>query len=105
MLVPFASVVVPLTVIDGPEHKGEFTTGASDEVCTVTVGPNGLTHLFGAIAVAFNTSADPNVTPIFDQVPLNTDVVPCEILFLNTSMIVPFTSLLVPLTVCIGPGQ
>ena len=104
IVVPFASVLVPLAEV-APGQIGKVTTGAAELLCTFTNADAALTHFPVASAVAViespATSAD---KPDFVHALVVTVVVPRETFPLNTVMVVPFTSLLVPLT-DVAPGQ
>jgi len=97
IVAPSASVLVPLTAVE-PAQIGEVITGVAVTACTVTDDDNALTHLPVAWAVAVITSPDANVKLVFVHTPALTVVVPCDTAFLNTVIVVPVASVLVPLT-------
>lgn len=71
--------------------------GLVQQVVTVTVLEASLSHFPEAVAFAVIKSPAARVKPLFVQAPLFTMVLPCEMAFLNTSILVPSASVLVPL--------
>src|SRR5436190_363029 len=98
MVVPSASLLVPLTLVASAQI-GELTVGAAETDWTTTALEARLTHLPEAVALAVMESLAARVRPVFDQLPLLTVVVPSEVApALKISIVVPLASLLVPLT-------
>jgi hypothetical protein len=78
IVVPSASLLVPLTDVD-PAQSGEFTTGVTELLCTVTEDEVELIHFAVAWAVAVMTSPATNaVRPDLVHAPDDTVVVPTE---------------------------
>jgi hypothetical protein len=104
IVVPSASLLVPLTDVD-PAQSGEFTTGVTELLCTVTEDEVELIHFAVAWAVAVMTSPATNaVRPDLVHAPDDTVVVPTETPPFNTVIVVPSASVLVPLTEVV-PGH
>jgi len=102
MVVPVASVLVPLTVV-APAQIGEFTVGVAEFDWTVTPVEAALWHLPVAVAFAVTTCpAESALTLAFQFPPPFAVSVPAEIPLTNTMIAAPAS--LVPVTL-VAPAQ